>query len=85
MLYIMEAVVIQIKDNQALKFFKNLEDMNVIKVLRRVPYSQVEMLMNNGNKDSGKRLTEIQAITKNIHVDLTGFRFNRNDANNYGG
>ncbi|MDR0581558.1 MAG: hypothetical protein LBG31_01205 [Prevotellaceae bacterium] len=82
----MEAVVVQIKNHQALNFFKNLEDLNVIKVLRRVPYSQVEMLMNNEhNKDSIKRLTEIQAITKNIHVDLAGFHFNRNEANNYGG
>jgi hypothetical protein len=80
----MEAVVVQIKHRQALKFFKNLEAMNLIKVLRRLSSSQVEaMMQNEPQADRTKRLAEIQAITKNIQIDLTDFRFNRNEANDY--
>ncbi|MDR1610941.1 MAG: hypothetical protein LBS08_05485 [Candidatus Symbiothrix sp.] len=73
----MEAVVVQVNNKQAFKFFKNLEELNLIKVLRHIPYSQVNTIINSNNTNRDKRLTEIQAVTKNINIDLTGFRFNR--------
>ena len=33
--------------------------------------------------DRAARLSEIQAITKDIHIDLSNFQFNRDEANNY--
>jgi hypothetical protein len=78
----MEAIVVQVNNKQAFKFFKNLEELNLIKVLRHIPYSQVNTINNNSmNRD--KRLMEIQSITKNISIDLTDFHFNRDDANDY--
>ena len=74
----MEEVVVQINNNYAFSFLENLEALNVIKVLRRTPYSQTGI-----NTDRTARLAEIQSITENIHVDLSNFRFNRNEANDY--
>jgi hypothetical protein len=79
----MEAIVVQVNNKQAFKFFKNLEELNLIKVLRHIPYSQVNTINNNNSMNRDKRLTEIQSITKNISIDLTDFHFNRDDANNY--
>lgn len=77
----METVVVQINNKQAFKLFKNLEELNIIKVLQRIPHSQVKA--GDENTDSAKRLAEIQAVTKNINIDLSHFHFNRDDANNY--
>jgi hypothetical protein len=79
----MEAIVVQVNNKQAFKFFKNLEDLNLIKVLRHIPCSQVNTIVNSNSTNRDKRLTEIQSVTKNISIDLTGFHFNRDDANNY--
>jgi len=71
----METVIIQINNNHAFGFLENLEALNVIKVLKNIPRS--------GASDRATRLSEIQSITKNINIDLTNFRFNRDEANNY--
>ena len=73
----MEKVVVQINNNSAFNLLENLEALNVIKVLKRIPYSQSE------NPDRAARLSEIQLITGNIHIDLSNFQFNRDEANNY--
>ncbi|MDR0680773.1 MAG: hypothetical protein LBG15_02810 [Dysgonamonadaceae bacterium] len=79
----MEAIVVQVNNKQAFKFLENLEELNVIKVLRHIPCSQVNAIIeNNSSTNRDKRLTEIQSVTKNINIDLTGFHFNRDDANN---
>ena len=70
----MEKVVVQINDSRALSLLENLEALNVIKVLRRIPYVQ---------SDITARLAEIQSITQNTHIDLSNFSFNRDEANNY--
>ena len=70
----MEKVVLQINDSRAFSLLENLEALNVIKVLRRIPYVQT---------DRTARLAEIQSITQNIHIDLSNFSFNRDEANNY--
>ncbi|MDR2691935.1 MAG: hypothetical protein LBB73_06510 [Dysgonamonadaceae bacterium] len=80
----METIVVRVNNKQAFKLFKNLEALNVIKVLRHIPCSQVNTIIKNNtitNRD--KRLSEIQSVTKNINIDLTNFHFNRDDANNY--
>jgi len=71
----METVVVQINNNRAFGFLENLEALNVIKVLKSIPRSVAS--------DRAARLSEIQSITKNINIDLTNFRFNRDEANNY--
>jgi len=35
------------------------------------------------NEVKAKRLAKIKAVTKNISVDVTNYRFNREEANNY--
>ena len=81
----MEAVVIQINNNQAWGLLENLEALNVIKVLKRIPVLSSEFIKKTMDTDSDRatRLSEIQAITKNISVDLTNFKLNRDEANNY--
>jgi len=81
----MEAVVVQINNNQAFNFFKNLEALNVIKVLQKIPNVQIETVIKarRSNANKAKRLARIRALTKNINVDLTNYRFNREEANNY--
>jgi hypothetical protein len=81
----MEIVVVQINNKSALGLLKNLEDLNVIKVLKPMPdfQSSVKKDVMNGKSERSARLSEIRAITKNISIDLTDFRFNRNEANNY--
>ena len=82
---IMETVVVQINNKRAFNFLENLEALNVIKVLRRIPYSQSEIRKETIDTHSDRiaRLSEIQAITGNINIDLTNFHFNRDEANNY--
>ena len=77
--FTMEAVVIQINNNQAWRLLENLEALNVIKVLKRIPVLSSEFIKKTTDTDSDRaiRLSEIQAITKNISVDLTNFKFNR--------
>ncbi|MDR0233154.1 MAG: hypothetical protein LBI82_13730 [Dysgonamonadaceae bacterium] len=81
----METVVIQVNNNLAFKFFQNLEALNVIKVLQKTPEMQLETVAKTKKDNSlrAKRLEKIKAITKNINVDLTNYRFNREEANNY--
>ena len=81
----METVIVQINNNRAFSLLENLEALNVIKVLRRISYSQSERMKPtiNGHPDRTARLSEIQSITKNIHIDVTNFHFNRDEANNY--
>ena len=81
----METVVIQVNNSLAFKFFQNLEALNVIKVLQRTPEMQLETAVKaeNDNTIRGKRLERIKAVTKNINIDLTNYRFNREEANNY--
>ena len=74
----MEKVVVQISNDRAFNLLENLESLNVIKVLSRIPYHQTEI-----NTDRTLRLSEIQSITKDISIDLSNFRFNRDEANNY--
>jgi len=74
----MERVIVQINNNRAFGLLESLEALNVIKVLRRIPCPQTET-----NPDRTARLSEIQSITENIHIDLSNFRFNRDEANNY--
>jgi hypothetical protein len=80
----METVVIQVNNNLAFKFFQNLEALNVIKVLQKTPEMQLETeaKAKRDNSLKYKRLAKIKAITKNINVDLTNYRFNREEANN---
>jgi hypothetical protein len=77
----METVVVQINNNHALSLFENLEALNLIKVLKHIPHSHSEGI--NKYSDRAGRLSEIQSITENIHIDLTNFHFNRDEANNY--
>ena len=81
----METVMIQVNDNLAFKFFQNLETLNVIKVLQKIPEMQFEVAAKVKKDDllKAKRLAKIKAVTKNISVDLTNYRFNREEANNY--
>jgi len=81
----METVMIQINNNLAFKFFQNLEALNVIKVLQKTPEIQLEtaLKVKKDNTLQSKRLARIKSVTKNINVDLTNYRFNREEANNY--
>jgi len=81
----METVMIQINNNLAFKFFQNLEALNVIKVLQKTPEIQLEtaLKVKKDNTLKSKRLARIKSVTKNINVDLTNYRFNREEANNY--
>jgi len=81
----METVMIQVNNNLAFKFFQNLEALNVIKVLQKSPETQFETAIK-AKKDNSlnvSRLAKIKAVTKNINIDLTNYRFNREEANNY--
>ena len=82
----METVMIQVTNNLAFKFFQNLEALNVIKVLQKTPEMQLETAakVKKHNSLKIKRLERIKAVTKNINIDLTNYRFNREEANNYG-
>jgi len=77
----METVVIQVNNHTAFSLLENLEALNVIKVLRNITHPRSEKVKEH--VDRAARLSEIQAITKDIHVDLTNFKFNRDEANNY--
>jgi DNA-binding transcriptional regulator YhcF (GntR family) len=81
----METVMIQVNNNLAFKFFQNLEALNVIKVLQKTPEMQLEtaVRVKKDNSLKSKRLARIKAVTKNINIDLTNYRFNREEANNY--
>jgi hypothetical protein len=80
----METVVIQVNNNLAFKFFQNLEALNVIKVLQKTPEIQLETVLHKkDNTLKSKRLARIKSVTKNINIDLTNYRFNREEANNY--
>ena len=81
----METVMIQVNNNLAFKFFQNLEALNVIKVLQKTPELQLEtaVKVRKNNSLKAKRLARIKSVTKNINVDLTNYRFNREEANNY--
>jgi len=81
----METVMIQVNNNLAFKFFQNLEALNVIKVLQKTPEMQLDttIRIKNDNSLRNKRLARIKSITKNINIDLTNYRFNRDEANNY--
>ena len=81
----METVVVQINNNLAFKFFQNLEELNVIKVLQKTPEIQLETVdkVIQDNSLKNKRLARIKSLTKNINIDLTNYRFNREEANNY--
>ena len=81
----METVVIQVNNNLAFKFFQNLEALNVIKVLQKTSERKLETAVKarKGNSLQINRLEKIRAVTKNINVDLTNYRFNREEANNY--
>ena len=81
----METVVIQVNNILAFQFFQNLEALNVIKVLQKTPEMQLETAVKATENNSlrAKRLERIRAVTKNINIDLTNYRFNREEANNY--
>ena len=74
----MEEIVVQIRNNRAFSLLENLEALNVIKVMRRIPYVHTDL-----NSDRTARLSEIRSITGNIQIDLSNYRFNRDEANNY--
>ncbi|MCL2074222.1 MAG: hypothetical protein FWH18_09890 [Marinilabiliaceae bacterium] len=78
----MKTVVVQIKNERAFRLLENLEALNVIKLLERIPYSQSVREIGKIS-DRSARLSEIRSITKDIHVDLTNFHFNRDEANNF--
>jgi endonuclease III-like uncharacterized protein len=81
----METVLIQVNNNLAFKFLQNLEALNVIKVLQETPDTQLETALKTKKYSAikAKRLARIKAVTKNINIDLTNYRFNREEANNY--
>jgi len=81
----METVMIQVNNSLAFKFFQNLEALNVIKVLQKMPEVQLKNVtrVKRDNSLKIKRLERIKTITKNINIDLTNYRFNREEANNY--
>jgi len=81
----MKTVVIQVNNDLAFKFFQILETLNVIKVLQKTPEMQLEtaVKVKEYNSLKSKRLARIKAVTKNINIDLTNYRFNREEANNY--
>jgi len=81
----METIVIQVNNNLAFNFLQNLETLNVIKVLQKTPEMQLETEVNakQYNSIKAKRLAKIKSVTKNINIDLTNWRFNREEANNY--
>ena len=81
----METVMIQVNNNLAFKFFQNLEALNLIKVLQHTPEKQFETAVREkkNNYLKNRRLARIKAVTKNINIDLTNYRFNREEANNY--
>ena len=72
----MDTVIVQLNNYQAFSLLKNLEALDVIKILKRNPVSI-------SDRNRTERISEIQSITKNIHIDLSNFIFNREDANNY--
>ena len=73
----METVVVQIKNDRAFSLLENLEALNIIKMMRRNSDRLKE------HSDRAARLSEIQSITKDIHIDLTNFHFNRDEANDF--
>ena len=77
----METVIVQINNHYAFDFLKNLEALNVIKVLSR--QSERMMPAIDTFSDRSARILEIRSITENAHIDLTNFCFNRDEANNY--
>jgi hypothetical protein len=77
----MEEIVVRINNNKALSLLENLEDLNIIKVMKRMTYPHFKP--TNESKDRDVRLSEIQAVTGNINIDLSNFHFNRDEANNY--
>ena len=81
----MKTVVIQINNDLAFSFLQNLEALNIIKVLQKTPETQLETAtkVKKNNSLKAKRLAKIKDLTKNINVDLTNYRFNREEANNY--
>ena len=81
----MEAVVVQINNNRALGLLENLEALNIIKVLKRIPFTSSDTIKRtiDDHSDRATRLSEIRSVTGGINIDLTNFKFNRDEANNY--
>ena len=81
----MDTVVVQVNNNSAFRLLENLEALNVIKMLRRTPYPQSDVMEKpaNDSLDRATRLLKIRSITGNICVDLTSYKFNRDEANRY--
>ena len=81
----METVLVQIKNPSCMTFLENLESLNVLKVLRGIPVIESDSVsvLPKDLPGNPSRLSEIRAITQNIHIDLTNFKFNRDEANNY--
>jgi len=81
----METVTIQINNTMGYQFLQNLEALDVIKVLQNTPKIQLMATAKTSDRNllRARRLERIKAITKNISVDLTNYRFNREEANNY--
>lgn len=78
----MNTVIVEIKDRKAYKMLKNMETSGAIKLLK--PTSDISDEFNAGNSmDRLTRLQKIRAITKDICIDLSNFKFDRNDANDY--
>ena len=77
----MEKFIVEINNNSALNILKSLEDLKIIKVLKRISYPAA--VTANDDEKRNARLLEIRSITKDIHVDLSNFHFNREEANNY--
>ena len=79
----MQTVVLQINNDRAFSLLESLEALNVIKLLKGTPrYNNFDGVIVE-HPDRAERLAEIRSITKDIHLDLTNFRFNRDEANNY--
>ena len=78
----MNTVIVEIKNRKAYKMLENMETLGAIKLLK--PTSDVLDEFNADNSmDRLTRLQKIRAITKDICIDLSNFKFDRNAANDY--
>jgi hypothetical protein len=76
------------------QIFTPTEQNNTVTIPRKWYGKEVEVIVSpfdnnsmqiseNNIADKTNRLQEIRSITKDVHIDLTNFHFDRNEANDY--
>jgi len=83
----MSTAVIEIKNDLAYSFLQNLERMDVLRIVSRGSNHKQKLserfagALSNERKDYLAKAQEARAFFNSMQVDMSGFKFNREEAN----